>query len=568
MKPIWHSNVRSTNRERRHPGRRVSATTVATRRPGWRRSRFGLWLIMAVAGLAFLAQNVSAAAKSTKPNIVLILADDLGFSDIGCYGGEIATPNLDRLAADGLRLTQMYNTARCWPTRACLMTGYYAQQVNRDPAKPRPAWAVLLPQLLAPAGYRSYHSGKWHVDGNVLGGGFDHSYWFEDYNRYFTPKTHFLDDRPLPAAKAGEGFYATTAIAQHAIDFLGEHAVQHSEQPFFLYLAFIAPHFPLHALPEDIARYQDRYAVGWDVIREQRWERLRKSGIVDRGLSELDPKFTPRYLKPDLLEKVGPGEIEHAVPWASLSIEQKRFQSTKMAIHAAMVDRMDREIGRVLDQLRKMDAWENTLIVFLSDNGADATLMVRGDGHDQTAPPGSANSFLCLGPGWASAANAPFRRHKVWEHEGGIATPCILHWPARIASGGKLRHTPAHVVDFVPTALRLAGVEPPLEWEGLWRPTLPGKSLVPLFKSDVEITRDTLYWHHEGNRALRVGDWKLVSESENDDKWELYDLQRDRIESNNLADSHPDLVKEMSALWQQMDEKFRRQGSAGNSPKR
>jgi arylsulfatase len=289
---------------------------------------------------------------------------------------------------------------------------------------------------------------------------------------------------------------------------------------------------------------------------------------VDRGLSELDPKFTPRYLKPDLLEKIGPGEIEHAVPWENLSIEQKRFQSTKMAIHAAMVDRMDHEIGRVLDQLRKMDAWENTLIVFLSDNGADATLMVRGDGHDQTAPPGSASSFLCLGPGWASASNAPFRRHKIWEHEGGIATPGILHWPARITSGGKLRHTPAHVVDFVPTVLRLAGVEPPLEWQGLWRPTLPGKSLVPLFKSDVEIPRDTLYWHHEGNRALRVGDWKLVSESENGDKWELYDLQLDRIESNNLAESNPDLVKEMSALWQQMDEKFHRQGSAGNSPKR
>jgi arylsulfatase A-like enzyme len=343
------------------------------------------------------AISPAAVDRSTRPpNVVLILADDLGFSDIGCYGGEIATPNLDRLAAGGLRLTQMYNTARCWPSRACLLTGYYAQQVNRDPARPRPSWAALLPDLLKPAGYRSYHSGKWHVDGKVLEGGFDRSYWFEDYNRYFTPKTHFLDDKPLPAAKSEDGFYATTAMAQHAIDFLAEHDANHREQPFFLYLAFIAPHFPLHALPEDIERYQDRYLVGWDVIRQQRWQRLRQAGILRNDLSALDSKFTPRYLKPDLLEKIGPGESEHAVLWKNLTPEQQRFQATKMAIHAAMVDRMDREIGRVLEQLRKMDAWENTLMVFLSDNGADATLLVRGDGHDPGAPPGSAASFLCL----------------------------------------------------------------------------------------------------------------------------------------------------------------------------
>jgi arylsulfatase A-like enzyme len=526
-------------------------------------------ILIVCAAMGFTASPTAAAAGTARPpNVVLILADDLGFSDIGCYGGEIATPNLDRLAAGGLRLTQMYNTARCWPTRACLMTGYYAQQVNRDPARQRPAWAALLPQLLKPAGYRSYHSGKWHVDGKVLAGGFDHSYWFEDYNRYFTPNAHFLDDQQLPEAKPDDHFYATTAIARHAIDFLDEHAAQHAEQPFFLYLAFIAPHFPLHALPEDIARYQDRYVLGWEAIRGQRWQRLRNSGIVNCDLSALDPQFTPRYLKPDLLAKVGPGEVEHAVPWNNLSFEQKRFQSTKMAVHAAMVDRMDREIGRVLDQLRKMGAWENTLIVFLSDNGADATLLVRGDGHDPAAPPGSAKSFLCLGPGWASASNAPFRRHKIWEHEGGIATPCILHWPARIRSGGKLRHTPAHVIDFVPTVLDLAGVEAPLEWHGWWRPALPGKSLVPLFTSDTEIAREALWWSHEGNRALRVGDWKLVSESENSGKWELYDLKRDRIESNNLAESNPGKVKEMSALWQKMDQEFHRQGSAGDTGKK
>jgi len=507
----------------------------------------------------FASPACGAAGAGRPPNVVLILADDLGFSDIGCYGGEIATPNLDKLAAGGVRLTQMYNTARCWPTRACLMTGYYAQQVNRDPARQRPAWSALLPDLLKPAGYRSYHSGKWHVDGKVLAGGFDHSYWFEDYNRYFAPRTHFLDDKPLPEVKSGQNFYATTAIAQHAINFLVEHDAQHREEPFFLYLAFIAPHFPLHALPEDIERYKERYLEGWDIVREQRWQRLSKAGIVNCDLSPLDPLFTPRYFKPEVLQTLGAGEAEHAVPWASLSPEQQRFQATKMAIHAAMVDRMDQEIGRVFEQLRQMNAWDNTLIVFLSDNGADATVMVRGDGHDRNAPPGSANSFLCLGPGWASASNAPFRRHKIWVHEGGIATPCILHWPARIRSGGKLRHTPAHIIDFVPTVLELAGVKAPDSWNGQSRPALPGKSLIPLLRRDASIARDALYWHHEGNRALRVDNWKLVSESENNGDWELYHLKRDRIESQNLAASRPEKVKQLSETWQKLDDEFRSQ---------
>jgi arylsulfatase len=500
-----------------------------------------------------------AAEKGRPPNVVLILADDLGFSDIGCYGGEIGTPNLDKLAAGGLRLTQMYNTARCWPTRASLLTGYYAQQVNRDPAKQRPAWAALLPDLLKPAGYRSYHSGKWHVDGKVLAGGFDRSYWFEDYNRFFTPKTHFLDDRPLPEVKPGDNFYATTAIAQHAVDFLVEHEAQHSARPFFLYLAFIAPHFPLHALPEDIARYQDCYLAGWDVVRERRWQRLRKQGIVRGNLSDLDAALTPRYFKPEVLQTLGGGEVEHAVSWSTLTTEQQRFQATKMAIHAAMVDRMDQEIGRVFEQLRRMGAWDDTLIVFLSDNGADATIMVRGDGHARSAAPGSGASFLCLGPGWASASNSPFRRHKIWVHEGGIATPGILHWPAGIRARGKLRHAPTHIIDFVPTVLELAGLASPAVWRDQPRPCLPGKSLLPLFQRDANLGRESLYWHHEGNRALRLGDWKLVSESENAGQWELYNLNRDRIESRNLAATHPEKLKQLSEAWEKLEREFRRQ---------
>ncbi|HPD29585.1 MAG TPA: arylsulfatase [Phycisphaerae bacterium] len=512
--------------------------------------------------LSAAEQMPPGSQPARRPNVVIFLADDLGFSDVGCYGGEIATPNLDRLAADGLRLTQMYNTARCWPTRGALLSGYYAQQINRDPARQRPAWAALLPELLKPAGYHSYHCGKWHVDGKVLAGGFERSYHFEDWDRYFTPKAHFLDDKQLPAVKPSDGYYATRAFAQYAIDFLAEHKEKHGSEPFFLYLAFIAPHFPLHALPEDIARYRDRYLEGWDSIREARWRRLRALGIVDCGLSPLDPRFTPRYLKPDLIDMIGPGEVEHALAWSELTPQQQRLQATKMAIHAAMVDRMDQEIGRVLDQLRKMGAWDNTLVVFLSDNGADATLMVRGDGHDRAADPGSAASFLCLGPGWASVSNAPFRRHKIWVHEGGISTPCIMHWPAAIRSKGALRHTPAHVIDLVPTVLELADVAAPETWKGLGRPPMPGRSLVPLLDSDVEIQRDYLYWHHQGNRALRVGDWKLVSEAENNSMWELYNLKQDRIESRDLAGQYPDRVSQMADMWKQLDQEFRRQSGA------
>lgn len=527
-----------------------------------------LFAVIACLILAVTAQSVTAAEETSRPNVVLILADDMGFSDLGCYGGEIETPNLDRLAASGLRLTQMYNSARCWPTRAVLLTGYYPQQVNRDPARQRPAWATLLPPLLEQAGYRSYHAGKWHIDSTPIKSGFHRSYWLEDYNRFFTPNKHFLDDAPLPPVGPEDNYYSTVNIAQHAIDFLGEHQRAHADKPFFLYLPFLSPHFPLHALPEDIARYKGRYDEGWDVIRQQRWQRLGETGIIDGELSPRDPDFTPRYWKDEVLEQVGPGEVKHAVAWDTLTDEQKRLQATKMEIHAAMVDRMDREIGRVLDQIRSMNAADNTLIIFLSDNGADATLMVRGDMHDQQAPPGSAASFLCLGPGWATVSNTPFRRHKIWVHEGGIATPAILHWPKGIparAGESNLRRTPAHAIDIVPTILELAGVAPPTQWNGQVRPPLPGRSLVQLFTEDAPIQRDELYWHHEGNRALRIGDWKLVAERENNGTWELYNLASDRTELHDLANEQPERVSEMAARWEALDEKYKEQGGEADS---
>jgi arylsulfatase len=497
-----------------------------------------------------------------RPNILVILADDLGYSDIGCYGGEISTPNLDGLAAGGLRFTQFYNTARCWPTRSSLLSGYYAPQIRMDPPKGLlPAWTRLLPHELRPAGYRSYHSGKWHVMGAplpVADGGFDRSYDMTDQNRHFSPQSLREDDQPLPPVKPGSGYYSTTAIADHAVRCLKEHARLHAAAPFFSYLAFISPHFPLHALKEDIALYRDKYLEGWDVIRDRRWKRLKEAGIVNCALSARDPNFHPRYFKKEFLDQLGPGEVETSPAWTALNPEQQRFQATKMAIHAAMVHRMDIEIGRVLDQIRAMAALENTLIVFLSDNGADSTILVRGDGHDPAAEPGSAASYLCLGPGWASASNSPFRRHKIWVHEGGISTPMIVHWPQGIRARGELRRTPAHLVDFVPTFLELAGATPAPSTG----PARPGRSLVHALARDVEIPHDFIYFHHEGNRALRVGDWKLVSYRENRDAWELYDLSTDRAEMNDLSSRHPERVKEMETRWKGLTEQYARDAAS------
>ncbi len=522
----------------------------------------GVLLLNLLLGQALLAAE--------KPNILLIMADDLGYSDLGCYGGDIATPRLDQLAENGLRFTQFYNTARCWPSRSALLSGYYAQQIHRDTLPglgggnggTRQKWARLLPDYLRPLGYRSYHSGKWHIDGKVLEGGFDHSLDMRNQGNYFSSKGNMLDDAPLPQESEESGYYATTATADHAITCLKEHAEKFSDRPFFHYLAFIAPHFPLQALPEDIARYRDRYLEGWDKIREQRHARQKKMGLTQTELSALERDVGPPYAFPDAIVKLGTGEVTLPLPWSELTDEQRRFQATKMAIHAAMVDRMDREIGRVLDQLKAMNALENTIVLFASDNGASAEIMVRHGGHDPEAPLGSAASYLCLGPGFSSAANTPFRRHKTWVHEGGISTPLIVHWPKGIAARGELRHTPAHLVDIVPTLLEVTGAKKPETWEGEPIPEAPGFSLVPALAKDEIIVRDSLWWLHEGNRAIRVGDWKLVAAK--DDPWELYDLSTDRAESQNLAPRYPNKVKELEKAWQ--DQMNTMRDLAGKTP--
>ncbi len=531
--------------------------------------------------LQLLAIEPQSSQAQRIPNFLVIIADDMGYSDAGCYGGEIATPNLDSLAAGGLRFTDFYNTARCWPTRAALLTGYYPQQVHRDgmpgadPKKfggngTRPDWAITLAERLSAAGYRAYHSGKWHVDGKPLDNGFDLS------SEVSRGPGFFGDIKKRPAKSVDpsdeESFYLTTATAQHAIECLQSHALDHPQKPFFHYLAFNAPHFPLHALPEDIERYRDRYVVGWDNLRNERHARQQQLGMNVAALSALESEIGPPYDFPEQIAELGPGEVNRPIPWLDLNEEQQRFQATKMAIHAAMIDRMDREIGRVLEQLRSMQALDNTFVCFLSDNGASAEIMVRGNGHDPQAAPGSASTYLCLGPGFSSAANTPFRRHKTWVHEGGISTPFIVHWPSGISAKNELRSTPAHVIDILPTILDLAGVEPTLVANA---PPLPGTSLRSAFTQDVMETHDQIWFYHEGSRALRMGKWKIVDsvgtkpfpwggsaavakEMDRAENWALYDLQHDRAEQQDLSESQPEQVRVMRDRWFQMRDQFLR----------
>ena len=517
-----------------------------------------LYFIGWILGCASLLGQAFGA--ETRPNILLIVADDLGFSDLRCYGGEVETPNLDGLAANGLRFTQFYNTARCWPSRAAMLTGYYAQQVRRDtvPGLPsgtlgrRPDWAPLLPAMLRPLGYRSYHSGKWHLDGKPLQNGFDHSYSLNDHDRYFAPQLHTRDDVPLPPVKPGQDYYATTAIASHAIECLKEHAEKHAAEPFFEFLAFTAPHFPVQAPAADVARYRDRYLGGWDVLRQERWTRMQSQGIGGSALSPVERDVGPPYVFPEAIAQLGPNELSLPLPWTDLNADQRRFQADKMAVHAAMVDRMDREIGRVLEQIRSMGAEQNTIVLFLSDNGASAEMMVRGDGHDRDAECGTGATFLSIGPGWSTLANTPFRRHKTWVHEGGISTPLIVSWPRGISARGELRHAAGHVVDLVPTLLELAGGARAETWSGGAVPAAPGMSLRPLFARDLATLHPELWWHHEGNRAIRVGPLKLVAAGDGR-PWELYDLTSDRSETKDLARNLPERVTALAALWHQQE---------------
>ena len=487
-------------------------------------------------------------AAERRPNVLIIMADDMGFSDVGCYGSEIQTPNLDRLARGGLRFTQFYNTARCCPTRAALLTGLYPHQAGvghmvedrhfdgyRGRLNDR---CVTIAEALRPAGYRTMMTGKWHVGerrphwpvdrgfdryfGLVSGGS---NYWKLDQGRVMA-----IDDRAITPAdtELADDFYYTDAFTHYATKFLDEHAQRHRDKPFFLYLAYTAPHWPLHARPADIAKYQGKYLIGWDELRKRRHAKMVEQGLVD-------PKWpvTPR--------------APRAPAWENVPPEQKADWDLRMAVYAAQIDRMDQGIGQVVRKLEEQGQLDNTIILFLADNGGCAEIIDRGE---PGTPPGPKESFLSYGVGWANASNTPFRRFKHWVHEGGIATPLIAHWPAGIRSAdrGKLTHEPGHVIDLMATCLDAAGAEYPKTHNGKETIPLEGRSLLPVLKTGKREGHEFIFWEHEGHRAVRQGKWKLVAQHGR--PWELYDLEADRTEMSDLAARQPEKVKELTGVWQ------------------
>ena len=490
---------------------------------------------------------VSDKGAAKRPNILVILADDMGFSDLGCYGSEIHTPNLDGLAADGIRFTQFYCAARCCPSRASLLTGLYPHQagvgamVSSDPGVKSGPYqgylndeCVTIAEALEPAGYRTYMSGKWHV-GELpphwpRRRGFDRyfglisgasSYW-ELLQEPKRKRRMALDDEPfVPSA---DDFYMTDAFADFAVQCIEEHG--QSEAPFFLYLPFTAPHWPLHAWPEDIAKYRGKYLCGWDELRQRRHKRMLELGIVDDRWP-----LSPR--DPDVL------------PWDE--VDNKEDWDLRMSVYAAMIDRMDRGIGRVLAKLREIGAEENTLVVFLSDNGGCHESVEKRKLNKPGAKPGERGSFVAYKRPWANASNTPFRLFKQYIHEGGIATPFIARWPAVIKQRGALTQQVGHIIDIMATCLDVAGAQYPTTYDGHPITPLEGKSLLPILEGGERERHDVLYWEHFRNRGVLQGQWKLVATKNGE--WELYDMEADRTELNDLSEKYPEKVRELLSLY-------------------
>ncbi|TWU47406.1 Arylsulfatase [Rubripirellula tenax] len=538
-----------------------------------------------------LLTSSSVAIAADKPNIIYILSDDMGFSDIGCYGSEIPTPHLDSLASKGLRFTQFYNTGRCCPTRASLMSGLYPHQagvghmmddrgfdgyrgeLNRN--------CVTIAEALKPAGYRTYMAGKWHVTKQVdpkteadkhnwpLQRGFDRFYGtIHGAGSFFDPNTLTRDNQfvsPLtdpeytPDQMANGTFYYTDAIADHASRFVREHHYDNGDQPFFMYVAFTAAHWPMHALEHDIAKHEGKYDQGYDSIRNMRYQKMLDLGLITKS-----------------------DTVNWPIPDNKKELTYWDWDKRNMEVYAAMIDNMDQGIGRLIESLKETGEIENTLICFFQDNGGCAegygrggmggpraaapTMAVLADDYlqpDMTpkqsrdgfpmrtgkgAMAGPADTAIGYGEGWATVSNTPFREYKHYVHEGGIATPLIAHWPEGIRRHGELESTPSHLIDLMATAVDVAGATYPTTFHGgqTIKP-MEGKSLVPTFDGN-SIEREAIYWEHEGNRAIRVGNEKLVAKGKNG-KWELYDISVDRSEQNDLSLEKPERVKELVAMW-------------------
>jgi arylsulfatase A-like enzyme len=472
------------------------------------------------------------AAAPARPNVIVIMADDLGFSDLGCYGSEIRTPHLDRLAAQGVRFTQFYNTAKCETSRRSLMSGLWHPHYQSEPRRN----FITVAEVMRQAGYTTLMTGKWHIDGEPLTRGFDryfgHLSGATDY--FHGDDTFRIDDKPFTVPR--QGFYTTDANTDYAMQFVAE-AVKQKDKPFFLYIAYNAPHYPLQAPRQEIDKYRGRYRVGWDELRQQRYARQ-----VAMGLIRKEWPLSPR-----------PADVK---PWSTLTDAQKDDQDLKMATFAAMIDRLDQNIGRLTARLKELGVDQNTVLMFFSDNGG---CPFDRNKHNEI-PPWEGGGHWTYDASWAGASNTPFRWYKQNNHEGGIASPMIVHWPAGIPRGGQLITTPAHLVDILPTCAALADTQRPAEFEGAKLAPLPGRSLVPLLQGGTLAER-TFFWTYGKNRAIRTGPWKLVSAVGG--PWELYNLETDRSELNDLAAANDTRVAELAAAWERLN-----QGGTTGSGKR
>ena len=512
-------------------------------------NRRSAWFVLALACVA-AAVIASTSAAAERPNIVVILVDDMGWSDIGCYGSEIPTPNLDALASNGIRFTQFYNTGRCSPTRAALLTGHYPHQAGMghldNTVRPgHPGFqgkindsSVTIAEVLRDAGYFTAMTGKWHL-GQQHGTppwkrGFDRSLNLQAGGVYFYNQTGskggaklYLngEERPLADPQFGQ-WYGTFLWSQWGLKFVDEALAE--KQPFFLYVAHCAPHFPLMAPAEDIARYRGKYLAGWDALREARHRRQIEMGLVDARWP-----LAPR--------------APNSPAWQEVSEEDRQRFDHMMAIYAAMIDTMDRSVGTLVAGLRQRGVLDNTLILFVSDNGGNAESGPSGRYEGEN--PGDAHSNVFLGQNWATLNNTPFRKWKHFVHEGGSATPLIAHWPSGIAppQRGKLVHQPGHVIDLMPTVAQAAGAKYPAELRGNSIEPMEGVSLLPALSGHSLARPAPIFFNHEENRAVRDGKWKLVALA--GQPWELYDLDADRTELSDLSAEHPQRVAAMAAQY-------------------
>ncbi|WP_223857614.1 arylsulfatase [Sphingobacterium micropteri] len=490
--------------------------------------------------------------EDKRPNIVLIMADDLGYSDLGCYGGEIETPNLDRLAQEGLRYKQFYNAARCCPTRASLLTGLYPHQAGMGWMAAAdlgtPAYqgnlndnSVTIAEVLKAAGYGTYMTGKWHVtnerkiDGMVIDNwpkqrGFDHYFGIIPGGaNYFTPVIYTDNHR----YKAPDNFFLTDAISDSTVKYIHQHFNKNADSPMFMYVAYTAPHWPLHALQNDIDKYKEFYKVGWDTVRKNRFEKQQQIGLFS-SYTTLSPRDT--VIK----------------DWNSLSNEKKNEMAMRMAIYAAQIDNMDQGVGRILEALKAENQLDNTLIFFLSDNGACAEFISSGKRKEVD---GKEDTFESYRVNWANVSSTPFREYKHYTNEGGIATPLIIHWPKGIDENlyNSFVTNYGHISDIMATCVDVSQTSYPVTYKGKNIHSLVGKSLKPHFNGNNN-NRGKIFWEHEANIAVRDEKWKLVTKTRQDAQLDeknlsLYDMDMDPTEMNNLSARYPDKVKEMYHEW-------------------